>query len=173
MSSLSVCLSICLSVTTVTVPDGWTSPYQNLHVVLFFNGNGHRGVCVKLFIGVPKRGAHLMPKNEKLSFTIAIAITNAGSFRLVTYTRKYRICSVAIYGSATSWHSTCHNRRFYMYVHTLGDSECHPGCLPGRPIGSWRSGGRNRHQALPEFYRQHLQVGRNPIIAFLPVRTPM
>ncbi len=38
----------------------WTNPYQNLHGLLFFNGDRHGEV--RFFIGVPKRGAHFMPK---------------------------------------------------------------------------------------------------------------
>ncbi len=40
----------------------WTNPSQNVHVVLFFIGEGHRGI--KIFIGVLKMGAHFVPKIE-------------------------------------------------------------------------------------------------------------
>ncbi len=38
-------------------------PSRNLHGVLFSNGDGHTGL--KAFLGLPKGGAHFMPKTEK------------------------------------------------------------------------------------------------------------
>ncbi len=44
----------------------WTDPSQNLHGMLFSNSDGHRGL--KAFVGVPKVGAHLLPKTVNWPF---------------------------------------------------------------------------------------------------------
>ncbi len=59
-----VCVGACGCVCVRdTRPHRWTDPSQILHGLLIFKGGGHRGI--KDVMGVPKRGAHLMPKNEK------------------------------------------------------------------------------------------------------------